>query len=118
MGAQFRIPPSLERVASLFEAATALPLTHGAIWTAWSECPSELIEQFRPYIRPSHQQLLDTACANPSTGPALCSFLRQLLRPHKFKIEALRTGWRLLSSEHQHTAAVSRKQESVRIEWD
>jgi hypothetical protein len=116
MGAQFRTPPSLERVASLFEAATALPLTHGAIWTAWSECPSELIEQFRPYIRPSHQQLLDTACANPSAGPALCSFLRQLLRPHHYKIEATRSGWRLMSLEHGN-GAVLRKDSPVKIDW-
>jgi hypothetical protein len=117
MGAQFRAIPSLARVVSLFEAATATPMTHRAIWSEWITCPDELIEQFRPYIRPSHQQLLETARANPGSGPAMCSFLRQLLRPHKFKIEATRTGWRLISIENNDTA-VSLKDTPVRIEWD
>jgi hypothetical protein len=117
MGAQFRAIPSLARVVSLFEAATATHLIHGSIWSEWHDCPDELIEQFRPYIRPSHQQLFEAARANPGSGPVLCSFLRQLLRPHKFKIEATRTGWRLTSAEHSPTR-VARKESPVHIEWN
>lgn len=113
MGAQFRVIPPLNRVASLFEAATASSLSHGAEWSEWYECPSELLEQFRPYIRPSHQQLLTAALG----GHPVLSFLRQLLRPHGFKIEATNTGWRLFAVAEETTGAVKRRESPVKIDW-
>lgn len=116
MGAQFRVIPPLARVQSLFEAASSVSLHHGAEWSEFSECPDELIEQFRPYIRPSHQQLLNAAIAKEGSRPLL-SFLRQLLRPHDFKIEATSTGWRLVSATEEESTAVRRKSSPVKIDW-
>ena len=117
--AQFRVVPPLARIALLFEAITAQALHHGACWSSWSTAPEELLHQFRPYIRPSHQQLLDSALAKPDSPAVQCSFLRQLLRPHHFKIEASRTGWRLISTDVSGAlGVVSCKQTSVFINWD
>jgi len=118
MGAQFRIAPPFVRVVSFFEATTSCKLVSGAEWSEWAECPIELFEQFRPYIRPSHQQLLNAAVAAPGSPHTVCSLLRQLLRPHQFKIEATRTGWRLKSSTEQETGSVKRNPSPVKISWD
>jgi hypothetical protein len=53
----------------------------------------EQIEGFRPYIRTCHQKILNETLEEKHKH--LCSFLRQLLRPHGYRIETVKAGWRL-----------------------
>ena len=80
--------PALTKVQEIFVKATgALDLFDGVEWFSWLALTEADIEVFRPYIRPSHQKLINDASASPENGGRICSFLRQLLRPHQFKIE-------------------------------
>ena len=92
-GAQFVLMPPLTKVAALFTAATGRPLLEDVEWKAWSPVDSAEFEAFRPYIRPSHQKILNDVVSGKQATP--CTFLRQLLRPHEYRIEANSSGWTL-----------------------
>ena len=89
MCAQFVVVPPLPRVAALFTAATGRPLNAGVEWTAWADVSECVFESFRPYIRPSHQKVLNAV--KEQTNP--CTFIRQLLRPHDYRVGTTATGW-------------------------
>jgi hypothetical protein len=91
--AQFIVIPPLQRVAALFSIATTRPLEPEVTWTAWSSIPDTVLEEFRQYIRPCHHKLLNETL----TGKSPLAFLRQLLRPHGYRIETTTIGWRLTS---------------------
>jgi hypothetical protein len=89
MHAQFIVLPPLTKIAEFFVKATGAPTFYaGTEWFKWKSVMPDDIELFRRYIRPSHQALINAAVAAPTDGVKLCAFLRQLLRPHQFKIEA------------------------------
>lgn len=89
MHAQFIVLPALTKITEFFVKATAAQvLESGTEWFSWEPLTAADIEQFRRYIRPSHQALLNAAVAAPTDGVRVCAFLRQLLRPYKYKIEA------------------------------
>lgn len=89
MPAQFIMVPPLTKITEFFVKATGAVTFHvGAEWFSWLPVTSEEIEIFRAYIRPSHSKLINEATANPTDGSRVCAFLRQLLRPHKYKIES------------------------------
>lgn len=116
--AQFRMIPPLTKVKELFEQLTATPFTPGATWTTWTPLPdSTPYEVFRPYIRPSHQTLLNTVVAAGTHANPL-PFLRQLLRPHSFRIETLATGWMLQEKSESGKAVVTLHTEKKHITWD
>lgn len=91
--AQFILVPPIQRVAALFSIATTRPLDPEVTWTAWHLIPDTVLEGFRQYIRPCHHKLLNETLA----GKSPLAFLRQLLRPHGYRIEATVGGWRLTS---------------------
>jgi hypothetical protein len=116
--AQFRMIPPLTKVKELFEELTATTFCPGATWSTWVSQPnSALYEVFRPYIRPSHQTLLNTVvAAGPSAYPL--PFLRQLLRPHGFRIEATAAGWALHEKSDNGRGIVTLHTKVAHITWD
>jgi len=115
--AQFRMIPPLIKVKELFVEATGQTFHVGATWTVWvSPVNSALYETFRPYIRPSHNALLNSVItAGPSAHPT--AFLRQLLRPHGYKIETTSTGWILREKAEADSPVVKVHTSSVKIDW-
>jgi hypothetical protein len=108
MHAQFIVLPALTKIQEFFVKATGAPSFHaGAEWFTWLPLTAADIEAFRRYIRPSHTALLTAAAAQPTDGSRVCAFLRQLLRPYKFKIETKIqrsvSSWVLLSTDTEVT---------------
>lgn len=91
--AQFVVVPPLSRVASLFKAATGQVLGPDMSWPSWLDVSAAEIEAMRPYIRTCHQKILNETLA----GKCPCAFLRQILRPHGYRIETVKSGWALKS---------------------
>jgi hypothetical protein len=88
MHAQFIVLPPLTKIAEFFVKATGAPTFYaGAEWFTWNPVMPDDIEPFRRYIRPSHQALINAAVSTPQDATRICAFLRQLLRPHQFKID-------------------------------
>jgi hypothetical protein len=116
MCAQFCAIPPLAKVEELFAAATATQLSSGVIWSEWHPIPAEQLEQFRPYIRPSHQRLLNLTVSGDH--PAPCAFLRQLLRPHGYKIESAAHHWTLRMNGDEPLDHAVRRNRSVTIAWE
>ena len=79
-------------VENFFKSVTGRPLLLHEEWSAWLLPDITHVRIFESYIRPCHRAILDAFCED-LYKPA--SFLRQLLRPYGFKIEASKTGWRL-----------------------
>jgi len=99
MHAQFIVLPALTKIQEIFVKATGAALCDGAEWFSWnSTLTADDIEPFRRFIRPSHQKLINAAVAAPRDAARICAFLRQLLRPYHYKIDA-RGGY------HDSTAA-------------
>ena len=96
--AQFVIPPPLTKVSVIFTAATGRPLHAGVGWDAWISPPPTDLEAVRPYIRPCHQRLLNETLA----GKSPLALLRQLLRPHGYRIDTEGKGWRLVGPDGVH----------------
>ncbi len=115
MCAQFCAVPPLSKVESLFVAATASQLSSGVAWSEWHPVSVEQLEQFRPYIRPSHQRLLNLTVSGEHPTP--CAFLRQLLRPHGFKIETTTHGWILRMNGDEPVDHAVRRNRLVTIDW-
>ena len=100
--AQFVVKPPLAVVGPLFSAATGHELKIGVSWDTFKIIPDDLLEAVRPYIRPCHQDVLDRTLA----GGSPLTLLRQLLRPHGFRIETTTKGWRLYDPSHPCVAHV------------
>jgi len=106
---QFIIVPPFEKIVALFTALTGQPFVAACHWNTWNRDDAQ-IESFRSYIRPCHQKLLDNAL---KTGKVL-PFLRQLLRPYEYHIEAniYKKYWKLCSD-----SAACVHTEPVVVEW-
>lgn len=118
--AQFRMIPPLTKVKDLFVQVTGQDFHIGATWTAWSlTANSAPFEVFRPYIRPSHNALLNSVvlAISAATAPNPLPFLRQLLRPHGYKIETARSGWILREKENDNSLIVKIHTAPVRLDW-
>lgn len=83
MHAQFVMVPPFSRIGGLFKKLTDQDIVVEATWKVWKSVELSAYESFRPYIRPSHQRLLDETIA----GKEPTAFLRQLLRPYNYLIE-------------------------------
>lgn len=116
MCAQFCAIPPLAKVETLFVAATATQFHSGSAWSEWQPVSPDLLEQFRPYIRPSHQRLLNLTVSGEHPTP--CAFLRQLLRPHGYKIESSGHGWLLRMNGEEPVEHAVRREKSVTIAWE
>jgi hypothetical protein len=86
--AQFVVVPPLSRVRSLFESVTGVKFVPEACWKSWHVVNYDWLYEF---IRPSHQKLLIETIEGVQSTP--CSLLRQLLRPHDYRIERTSYGW-------------------------
>lgn len=118
--AQFRIFPPLAKVKDLFVQITGETFHVGATWTVWlPTANSDPFEVFRPYMRPSHSALLNNVVAAITAGisPNPLPFLRQLLRPHGYKIETTHTGWTLCEKEDGDSPVVKVHSAPVRLDW-
>ena len=114
--AQFRAIPPLPKIQELFGTVTGSAFYSGAAWSTWISQPSSApYEVFRPYIRPSHQTLLNALVNGIATSP--CALLRQLLRPHNYRIDHTSTGWELVEDRPTlKTIAITEK--PTQISWD
>lgn len=108
MPAQFILVPPLTKIQEFFVKATGASSFHvGVEWFSWAPVSTVDVEAFRAYIRPSHSKLISEAAANPTDGSRVCAFLRQLLRPYKYKIETRGSryvsSWMLVSTDTEIT---------------
>jgi hypothetical protein len=108
MPAQFIVVPPLTKIQEFFVKATGAVSFHvGVEWFSWVPVTTEDVEVFRAFIRPSHSKLINEAAAAPADGSRICAFLRQLLRPHKYKIETRGSrsvsSWMLVSTDTEIT---------------
>lgn len=120
MPTQFIVVPPLTKIKEFFVKATGAPNFHvGIEWFHWLPLTAEDIAPFRGYIRPSHSKLINEAMAEPCNGGRVCAFLRQLLRPHNFKIELRGTrhssSWVLVSTDTEVTPVG--KHEGTTVTW-
>ena len=120
MQAQIIVLPALTKIQEFFVKATGAPFHTGAEWFTWRPLAADDIEAFRRYIRPSHMALLAAAAAQPTDATRICAFLRQLLRPYKFKVESRVIGrgvssWVLTSTDTEVTPVGIH--EGVTVSW-
>lgn len=118
--AQFRMIPPLTKVKELFVQVTGQDFHVGATWTVWiSTATTAPFEVFRPYIRPSHSALLNTVvqAITATVPPNPLPFLRQLLRPHGYKIETTPTSWILREKDDGDSPVVRIHTAPVRLDW-
>jgi hypothetical protein len=91
--AQFIVVPPLSRIQLLFEKVTSCRFVKETGWKSWHPTETTDYEWLYEYIRPSHQKLLNETIDGIQETP--CSLLRQLLRPHDYRIERTNYGWTL-----------------------
>jgi hypothetical protein len=103
--AQFSVIPSRHRVEEVFSQATGLKLVEGAIWTQWHDICGSDLSTLKSYIRPCHQRILMETMAGQQSTP--CALLRQLLRPHGWRIHSKR-GHFILEKEQEGKGVVLR----------
>jgi len=108
--AQFVILPPASLVAGLFIDVTGKPLSAGVTWTDCRAISAGRLEPLRPYVRPCHRSLLDRTAAGGSPLP----FLRQLLRPYGYRIEASGESWMLIGPEGTHVGHTA----GHTVQWD
>lgn len=110
--AQFVVVPPLAKVGGAFFVVTGKVMTVEVGWSKWNDVSSCMFEVFRPFIRPSHQKILNETIARTQRNP--CALFRQLLRPHGLRIEATSQGW-VLKEENAGKAVA--KKEGKLVEW-
>jgi hypothetical protein len=93
MGVQFTVIPSFEKVADYFQRFTGKSMILGTYWSVWHEIDSEQYDVLRQYYRPCHIRVLEDTIAKKYENA--CVLLRQLLRPHGYKIEKSGASWTL-----------------------
>ncbi len=114
--AQFRAIPPLTKVQELLTAVTGSAFYSGAVWSTWISQPTSApYEAFRPYIRPSHQTLLNALVNGVATSP--CAFLRKLLRPQNYRKDHTSTGWEL-SEDRPPLKTIAVTEKPTQISWD
>jgi hypothetical protein len=91
--AQFVVVPPLSRISLLFEKVTACRFIKENVWKSWTPGIITDYDWLYEFIRPSHQKLLIETIEGIHVNP--CSLLRQLLRPHDYRIERTTYGWTL-----------------------
>jgi hypothetical protein len=89
--AQFVVVPAIDRIRRLFELATGAKFTNDACWKSWTPIQTAEYEWLYDFIRPCHQKLLIETVEGVQENP--CSLIRQLLRPHEYRIERTPYGW-------------------------
>ena len=97
---QFVVTPSLTTITALFTNATGRPFVAGVGWSEWRKIAKDDLEAVRPYIRPCHQHVLEDTIA----GKVPLALMRQLLRPHGYRIDTEGKGWRLIGPDGVHGA--------------
>lgn len=116
MHAQFIVIPPLGKITNYFGKATGCEFTEEVRWSIWPPLPAEETEEFRKYIRPSHQQILNDTLSGKAENPA--SLLRQLLRPHEYTIRRSGKFWILSTLKKDEEPKGTRViKESIVIEW-
>ena len=95
---QFVVTPPLTMITGLFTTATGRPLVAGVGWITWTQPATDDLEALRPYIRPCHQRILEDTIA----GKIPLALMRQLLRPHGYRIDTEGKGWRLIGPDGVH----------------
>ena len=113
--AQFVVVPPLDRVGRLFCIVTGCRFAPEVSWTTWIPCDVSGMEWLREYIRPSHQKLLNDTLAN--IQPNACSLLRQILRPHDYRIEKTSYGWTLKEGKSKSGPKLVAVKPGRRIVW-
>jgi hypothetical protein len=106
--AQFVVVPPLSRIQLLFEKVSGCRFVKEVVWKSWNPVDTTDYDWLYEYIRPSHQKLLNETINGVQENS--CSLLRQLLRPHEYRIERTVYGWTL----HQGRKSVSPSKVSVR----
>jgi hypothetical protein len=97
---QFVVTPPLTQITLLFTSATGRPLVAGVGWSVWQKLSTDDLEAMRPYIRPCHQRVLEDTIE----GKVALALMRQLLRPHGYRIDTEGKGWRLIGPDGVHGA--------------
>ena len=116
MCAQFVAIPPFSRIGELFQLCTGTPFVVDAIWRTWLPVKSEALSWILEYIRPSHQKLLRDTISGDQKNP--CSLLRQLLRPHDYRIEKTSSGWVLKFGTPTLSPTLVGIKEGKVINWD
>ncbi len=114
--AQFVVVPPLERVCRFFCAVTGRQFIPEVSWSTWVSCNNVEIEWLRDYIRPSHQKLLNETLSGEQDTP--CSLLRQVLRPHEYRIEKTSYGWTLKQGRIEKGPKLVAVKPGLRISWN
>lgn len=114
--AQFVVVPPLNRVGSLFCIVTGCNFAPEVSWRIWPSYDVAELEWLYEYIRPSHQKLLnETVTGVQQTS---CSLLRQVLRPHNYRIEKTSYGWTLKQGESGTGSMMVVVKPGRRIVWN
>lgn len=113
--AQFAVVPIISRIKALFEAATHVKFVKEACWTTWQPVKVSDYEWLYDFIRPSHQKLLIETVEGIQKNP--CSLLRQLLRPHDYRIDRTANGW-ILKEGRKSTSSQSITVRKGIMTWD
>lgn len=117
MHAQFIVVPPLAKIIDYFVKATGCTFNVDVKWSRWSATPVENIEEFRKYIRPSHQQILNDTLSGKAENPA--SLLRQLLRPHEYTIRRVGKLWSLATlKKDEGPSGTHIIKETIVIDWN
>jgi len=90
---QFVTLPPMDKVALLFFNATGYRLEIDISWKSWKTLSPDSLAWLRPYIRPCHQTILNDTLSGEQPTPL--ALLRQILRPHDYRIEAGAGFWTL-----------------------
>lgn len=117
MHAQFIVAPPLPKIIDLFVKTTGCSFSIDVKWSRWISISIDFYEEFRKYIRPSHQQILNDTISGKAENPA--SLIRQLLRPHDYTIRRSGKLWTLstLTQDDAPSGAHIIK-ETVVIDWN
>ena len=117
MHAQFIVVPPLPKVIDFFVKATGCSFNVDVRWSRWLSISIESIEEFRKYIRPSHQNILNECIEGKAENPA--SLLRQLLRPHDYTIRRNSKLWVLTNiKKEENEKGTQLIKKTVVINWD
>ena len=99
MHAQFVVVPPFSRVSAFFTEATGKPLTNNITWEKWTTLSSTTYDEIELFIRPCHSSILYSTRDGIYSTP--CALMRQLLRPHGFRIEYRNNVWKICDAHSQ-----------------
>ncbi len=117
MGVQFVVIPSFEKVADYFQRITGKLLCEGVSWNTWRFLESEQYDVLRQYYRPCHIRVLEDTITKKYENS--CVLLRQLLRPHGYKIEKTNTNsWTLQAIRNDSSPTRVSTKEGTTVIWN